>query len=343
MKRALVALASFAAVAGSVPACAQGDVAAFFKDKQMRIVVGSAPGAGYDLNARLLARHWTDHIPGKPQFIVQNQVGAGSVTMTNAVYGGAPRDGTVIGAAINGMPTASLLTPAIVKYDTKKLIWVGSTNRETQLCYVWHTAPVQSLADLKTTELVVGATSAGTTQFDFPIAAKAILGLKFKVISGYKGTTDIHLAMESGEVQGMGSNGWLSLKTLNSNWLAEKKVRPIVQFVLERNPELGDVPTIFEIASNDAQKQALRLLVARLEYGRPFFLPPDVPGDRVAALRRAFDETMKDPSYLAEAEKAKIDVSPMSGEEVEKLVAQVLDTPPDVVALVQKALESAGK
>lgn len=343
MRRALFAMAATAAAVIPGPIQAQGDAASFFKDKQMRIVVGSAAGAGYDLNARLLARHLTNHIPGKPSFVVQNQTGAGSVTMTNAVYAGAPRDGTVIGAAINGMPTASLLTPSIVKFDPRKLIWIGSTNRETQLCYVWHTAPVQSLADLKTKELVVGATSAGTTQFDFPIAVKEILGLKFKVISGYKGTTDIHLAMESGEVQGIGSNGWLSLKTLNSNWLTEKKVRPIVQFVLERNAELPDVPTIFDIATTDSERQALRLLVARLEYGRPFFLPPDVPADRVALLRRAFDATMKDPAFLAEADRSKIDVSPMTGEEVEKLVAQVLETPQPVVDLVQKALESVGK
>lgn len=343
MYRARLTLALLAAAAGSGPASAQGDVAPFFKDKQMRIVVGSAAGAGYDLNARLLARHWTNHIPGKPQIIVQNQVGAGSVTMTNAVYGGAPRDGTVVGAAINGMPTAALLTPSIVKFDPRRLIWVGSSNRETQLAYVWHTAPVKTLAELKTKELVVGATTAGTTQFDFPIAARDILGLKFKVISGYKGTTDIHLAMESGEVQGMGSNGWLSLKTLNSAWIAEKKVIPVVQFVLERNPDLKDVPTIFEIASSEAERQALRLLVARLEYGRPFFLPPEVPADRVAALRRAFDATMKDAAFLAEADRSKIDISPMTGEEVEKLVGQVLETPADVVARVAKALDSTGK
>lgn len=321
---------------------ASGQEDMFFKDKQIKIVVGSSAGSGYDINARVLARHLGDHIPGKPTVIVQNQVGAGSATMATSLYNTAPRDGTVIGAAINGMPTMQLLAPEAARFDPVKFNWLGSTNRDTQVSYVWKDAPVQSIDELKSKQLVVGATSPGTTQVDFPIVAQQILGLKYKVISGYEGTTNIHVAMERGEVQGMGANAWMSLKALNTNWLTDRKVKVILQYGLEKNPDLPDVPTVFSLATNEADRQALRLIVSRLEYGRPFFLPPDVPAARVEILRRAFDATVKDEAYLADAAKAQLEVGPMTGEEVAKLVAQVAVTPPDVVARVRAALKSAG-
>lgn len=333
-------LIAFALVAA--PAAGLADDS-FFKDKQIRIVVGSAAGAGYDLNARLLARHWVNHIPGAPGIVVQNLVGAGSVIMANQIYNTASKDGSTIGAAINGMPTAALFTPEVVQYDPRKFIWIGSTNRDTQISYAWHTAPVKTLEDLRTIELVVGATSAGTTQYDYPIVAAKLLGLRFKVISGYKGTTDVHLAMERGEVQGMGSNAWLSLKALNENWLQEKKVVPLVHFNFERHPDLPGIPTIFDAAKTESDRQAMALMVGRLEYGRPFFLPPGVPDVRVAALRKSFDATVRDPKFLAEAEKSKIDVDPISGQRVAELVERAMETPKDVVARVRQALAPGGK
>ena len=315
----------------------------FFKDRQIRLIVGSAAGAGYDLNARLLARHWPSYIPGAPTIVVQNLVGAGSVVMANQIYNSAPKDGSTIGAAINGMPTAALFTPEVVQYDPRNFIWIGSTNRDTQISYAWHTAPVKTLDDLRTKELVVGATSAGTTQYDYPVAAAKLLGLKFKVIAGYKGTTDVHLAMERGEVQGMGSNAWLSLKALNENWLREKKVVPLVHFNFERHPDLPDVPTIFDAARTESDKQAMALMVGRLEYGRPFFLPPGVPEVRVALLRKTFEATLKDPKFLAEAQKSNIDIDPITGQKVAELVEKAMETPKDVVARVSEALASGGK
>jgi tripartite-type tricarboxylate transporter receptor subunit TctC len=327
----------------AMPAGAQEDIAAFYKDKQLRIVVGSAAGSGYDLNARLFAKYFQRYVPGKPTIIIQNQPGAGSATMASALYNTAPRDGTVMGGAINGMPTLPLLAPEQARFDPTKFNWLGSTNRDTQVTYVWENAPVQSLADLQTKELVVGATTPGTTQVDFPVVARSVLGLKFKVISGYEGTTDIHVAMERGEVQAMGANGWLSLKALKSDWIRDRKVRIIMQYGQDKNPELPDVPTVFSLAKTDADRQALLLIVSRLEYGRPFFLPPEVPAARVEALRRAFDASVKDPEYLAEAEKQQLEVSPMTGEDVAALIRKVAQTPPDIVARVRAALESGGK
>jgi tripartite-type tricarboxylate transporter receptor subunit TctC len=333
-------LVAISALALGAPALAQEDAAAFYRGKTLRIVVGVAVGSGYDINARLLARHLGAHLPGNPTIIVQNQPGAGSLTMTNQLYAAGPFDGTAIGAPFNGAPTTPLLQPAGARFDPVKLNWIGSTNRETQVSYLWHTAPAQNLADLATTEVIVGAQAPGSTQYDFPVLANHLFGFKFKVITGYESTPKIHLAMERGEIHGNGATNWSTLKALNSSWIEEKKVRVIAQWALKRHPELRDVPLILDLAKTEANRAAVRLVIARLEYGRPFFMPPGVPLERVAAVRRAFDATMKDPAYLAEAEKLKIDVDPLTGEDVAALVDQVTRTPGDTVARVRTALEN---
>jgi tripartite-type tricarboxylate transporter receptor subunit TctC len=315
------------------------DVAEFYRGKTVRIIVGVGVGSGYDLNARLLARHLPDYIPGHPAVIVQNQPGAGSLTMTNQLFAAGPFDGTAIGASFNGMPTTPLFQPGAARFDPNKLVWLGSTNRETQVTYVWHAVPVRSLEDLRSRELIVGAQAPGSTQYDFPMLANGLFGFKFKVITGYESTPKIHLAMERGEVEGNGATNWTTLKLLNSDWIEQKKIRVLVQWGLKKHPELPDVPLILDIAKTDADKQALRLALARLEYGRPFFLPPGVPPERIAALRQAFDAAMKDPALLAEAEKSKIEIDPLTGGEVAELVRQVIATPADVVARVRAAIE----
>jgi tripartite-type tricarboxylate transporter receptor subunit TctC len=337
MKKALLALAAL--LLANAPALAQEDVAAFFKGKTLRLIVGIGVGSGYDINARLLARYMAAHIPGQPTIIVQNQPGAGSLTMTNALYNAGPFDGTVMGASFNGMPTTPLLQPAGARFDPVKLNWLGSTNRETQAMYVWHTAPAQVLEDARAKEIVMGAQAPGSTQFDYPVLANKLFGFKFKVVTGYESTPKIHLAMESGEVHGTIAN-WSTLKAINPGWIADKKIRIIAQWALKRNPELADVPLFLDLAKTDAERAALELMLTRLEYGRPFFLPPNVPAPRLEALRRAFDATMKDPAYLAEADKLKIEVDPLSGAEVAALVEQVSRTPADTVARVRTAMEN---
>jgi tripartite-type tricarboxylate transporter receptor subunit TctC len=334
MKRSLLALTMLL----TVTSASHGeDVAAFYAGKTIRLAVGVDVGSGYDLNARLLARHMGRHIPGHPAFIVQNQPGAGSATMTSQLYASGPFDGTTIGAAFAGMPTIPLLQPGGSRFDPTRLIWLGNTNRETHVTYVWHAAPVQSLAEAMTTELIMGAQAPGSSQVDFPLVADALLGFKFKIVAGYQSTPKINLALESGEVQGTIA-AWTTLKTLSSAWLADGKIRIIAQWALRRNPEL-DVPNVLDLAKTQAESDALRLVMARLDIGRPFFLPPNVPPDRVAALRAAFDATMKDPDYLAEAEALKIDVDPLTGAELAALVVQVSQTPAETVARVRAALE----
>jgi tripartite-type tricarboxylate transporter receptor subunit TctC len=337
MVRVLVACLA-AVVAHS--AVAQEDVATFYNNKQVRLVVGSAAGTGYDIIARTLARHWGEHIPGKPSIVVQNMPGAGSLQMTNLLYNSGPKDGSTVGLAINGMPTAPLLSPAAARFDPAKLNWIGSTNREIQAVMVWQTAPVQSLQDLMSKELVVGASSAGTATHDFPLVANAILGTKYRLVRGYEGTPQINRAMESGEVQGNGGIGWVSIKTQSGAWLKDGKIKVIGQYGLDRHPELKHIPTFMELAKTEADRQALRLVFARQEYGRPFFAPPDVPAERVTALRRSFDATLADKNFIADAAALSLDIEPMTGEQVAELVAAVSATEPAVVERVRAALNA---
>jgi hypothetical protein len=214
---------------GAAPAGAQADVAAFYKGKQLRMIVGSAVGGGYDLFARIVARHIVNHIPGNPHIIVQNQPAAGGVVMVNQLYGQGPKDGTVIGVPINGIPTAPLLQ-AGTQFDPTRLVWIGSTNREAYVAFVWHTVPVESIAELTSKEVVVGATTPGTTMVDFPLLVNDVLGTKFKVVRGYQGTPQINLAIERGEVQGMGGLGWASVKAQTPHWISERKIKVLAQY-----------------------------------------------------------------------------------------------------------------
>lgn len=330
-----------ALAASSQARAQQEDVAAFYAGKTLRMVVGVGVGSGYDINARVVARHIGNHIPGKPQIVVQNQPGAGSLTMTHALYNAAPKDGTVIGASHQGIPTAQLLTPEQTRFDPAKLNWIGSSNRETQVTYAWATVPIRTIDDIRKTKFVVGSQAPGSSQNDFPVALNRLFGFSFNVVNGYESTAKIHLAMESGEVQGIAAVNWSSLTSLQPQWLAQKKINLIGQFGMRVHPELKGVPMWLDVAKSEADKQAMELLLSRLETGRPFFFPPDVPAARVTALRRAFDATMKDPAFLAEADKAKLEVDPMTGEELAAFVTKLNATPADVVARVRDAL--AGK
>ena len=336
-KLVLALLVVFAAPSLNLPAHAQDDAASFYKGKVVRLVVGVGVGSGYDINARLVARYLPKYIPGNPSVIVQNQPGAGSLTMTNQMYAAGPFDGTVIGASFNGLPTTPLLQPTGARFEATKMNWIGSTNRETQAMYVWAASPIHSLADLTTKEMIVGAQAPGSTQYDYPKLAEKLFGWKFKVITGYEATPKIHLAMERGEVYGTWAN-WSTLKAIASDWIRDKKIRILAQWALRKHPELPDVPLILEQAETDEQKQALNLALARLEFGRPFFMPPNVAPERVAAIRRAFDATMKDKDFLAEADKLKIEIDPLSGSEVEAQIVKIYQTPADTVARVRDAM-----
>jgi tripartite-type tricarboxylate transporter receptor subunit TctC len=330
----------FATLCAHTPAQAQDAVADFYRGKQVQVRIGSAPGSGYDIAARLVAAHIGKYIPGNPNVIVQNVPGAGSLTLTNQLYNTAARDGTVIGAITNGMPTAPMLSPETARFDLSKFGWLGSTAPETIMVMVWHTAPVYSIRDLYEKEVVVGGVAHGTATVDNPLAANAFLGTKFKIVSGYEGTTHIDLAMERGEVMGHAGIGLVTAKARNQLWFAEKKVRIIAQYGLKPHPELMDVP-LFEMPKDPSDRQAFSVIVARQEYGRPLLTPPGVPPERLAALRHAFDAAMKDSELLADAKRQTLEINPVRGDQLDKLSAQIAATPPDVAARLRKVLDPA--
>lgn len=308
----------------------------FYKDKRITLIVGSAPGGGYDTFARTTAKHWGDQIPGKPNIIVQNMTGAGSLVASNHIYNVSAKDGTVVGAVNPGIATDPLLSPDLAKFDARKFNWIGSPLREIQTAVVWHTAAVQSLEDLKTKELLV-AGSGGATEV-FPTVSQKVLGLKFKVIAGYAGTKDGGLAMERGEVEGIGGTTWASIKATYGHFLAEKKIKVIIQYGLRRHPELPDVPMLMELPMTQDQRDQLNFVLARQDLGRPYITAPGVPADRVAILRSSFVATMKNPAFVKEAASRKLDLDPepVTGEELQKLVADIYATPEALVARLRE-------
>ena len=309
-----------------------------FKGKDLRILIGFPPGGGYDLYGRLVARHYGKQLPGQPNVISQNMPGAGSVLVANHLAHVAARDGTVLGTFASGVPAVPLLTPDQAKFDARELTWIGSVNTETQLDYMWHTAPVKTLDDAMRTEAIIGATGPGAATVDFPLMVKVILGFKYKLVLGYKGSAEIDLAMERGEVHGVGGLTWTSVSTTNAAWLRDKKINLIGQYGQTKHPDLPDVPLVIDLAKTPADRQALTLVFARQEMGRPFAAPPALGAERTALLRRAFDATMTNGDFLADAKKGQLPVLPLDGETMQKMVADLYATPPDVVERVRNIL-----
>ena len=333
------AAAAAAILAAGASQSAHAD--SFYKGKRVKFLVGSSPGGGYDTYSRVLARHYGVNIPGHPTFIVQNMPGASSRKVANFMYNKAPKDGSTIAAVFSGIPTEPLVNPNKARFDARKFTWIGSANKGTFIGFVWHTSPTQTLGDLKTKQMIVGASGGAT--YDYPALANTLLGLNFKIISGYTGTKAIGLAMERGEVQGNAGTTWASIKLQHPEWIRDKKVRVFVQYGRNKNPELPNVPRMMNLAKNDADRQALNLMYVRQEYQRPYIAPPGLPAVRVKTLRTAFNVTMKDPAYLADAKKRRLDVDPLTGEQIEALISEVYKTPKAVVERVKKILANRPK
>jgi tripartite-type tricarboxylate transporter receptor subunit TctC len=313
-------------------------VADFYRGKTVTIIVGYGAGGGYDLYARTLARHMGRHLPGNPNFIVQNITGAGSVNAANNLYNVAPKDGTAFGTFGRGLAMEPLIGTARVQYDATKFTWLGSGTNEVSVCVTWHTSPVKTWADALKTPFTVGGEGAGSDPDTFAALVRNAFGAKLRLVTGYKGTTDTILAMERGEVDGRCGWSWSSVKSTRPLWIKEKKLNYLVHLSETKAPELPNVPLIEEFA-NARQKQILRLVLSRQIVGRPFAAPPGIPADRAQALRRAFDATLKDKEFLAEAVKVKLDVNPVTGEEVDRLIAQLYATPKDIVEETRAAIK----
>jgi len=315
-------------------------VADFYKGKTISMVVGYSAGGGYDTYARIIARFMGKHIPGNPTIVVQNMPGAGSLTAANHIANSAPKDGTVFGTVARGAAFDPLFGNPSAKFDASKMNWIGSANDEVSVCVAWATSGIKSIADVENKELVVGGTGPTADTDQFPRVVNGVLGTKFKLITGYPGGNDINLAMERGEVQGRCGWSWSSVISTRKAWLDEKKINILVQIALKKHPDLPNVPLLVDLAKTPEQKQILTLVCARQPLGRPYVAPPGVPADRIAALRKAFMDTMADKEFLAEAEKQKLEITPISGEEVQQIIVDSYKTDP---AVVKKTAELLGE
>jgi len=325
--RILSIAAAALTVAAAVPIFAEGaaaqSVADFYKGKNITVLIGYAPGGTYDATARLLSRHMPKHIPGNPTMIPSNLVGAGSIKAILNLYAVSPKDGTYLGMVARSYAIEPVFNPEAAKYDPTKFNPIGSSSSEVSIAASWHTAPFKTFDDLFQREITVGSTGMTDDTGRFPLLTRNLTGAKIKIVQGYPGGNDVTLAMEREEVQGRFGWSWGSVKSRARNWLDEKKINVLFQMALNKAPDLPNVPWIMDYVKNEQDRQALELLFAPQVTAWPLIAPPDVPADRLKALRAAFDATMTDKDFLVEADKLKLDVEPISGEEMAKLVARL--------------------
>jgi tripartite-type tricarboxylate transporter receptor subunit TctC len=322
--------AAIAASAIATPAAA----ADFYAGKTIDFIIGSNPGGGYDIYARTLARHIVKHIPGNPQIIPKNLPGAGSGKAATFMQTLAPKDGTALGAVFPGALMEPLLGDrAKAQYDPPKFQYIGTADNGTRVCAVWHASPTKTLEDAQNRKTVLGASQAGGSSRDYGYMHNHLNGTKFDVVSGYKGSVDIMLAIERGEVDGMCGYDWSSIRTQRPHWIAEKKVNILVQVALEPNPDLTKmgVPPIWKFIKNDEDKKVAELILTQQVFGRPYFVPAGTPSDRVRILRDAFDKTMQDPAFLEDAKKQRLDIEPLGGAKVQQLIENLYAAPPRII------------
>ncbi|MDB5569971.1 MAG: efflux transporter protein [Hyphomicrobiales bacterium] len=327
---------TLAGLCAALPAMAQG--AGPFAGKPLTMIIGFGPGGGYDLWGRVVARHIGKNLPGTPTVVPQNMPGAGSYTAAGNIYSIAPKDGTVMGIIARDAPLGPLTGQTGARFDPLQMSWIGTPTTETNVCIASNTAKVKSVEDLYTTELILGDTGPGTGTRSYPKALAVLLGMKFKLIAGFPASSDVFLAMERGEVDGICE----SLDSVNGkkpDWLPSGRVKVIFQGGVAPSHELPGAPFILDLAKTEEQKQAIKFLYAGQGVGRPFVAPPNLPPERLKMLRGAFNATMKDPEFLADAKRQKLDVDPKTGEELEALIQQIYATPKDIVQKVGELIK----
>jgi tripartite-type tricarboxylate transporter receptor subunit TctC len=311
-----------------------------YRGKTVDMVISSGAGGGYDLYGRLVARYMPHHIPGNPTFVVQNMTGAGGLAAMNYVANVARPDGLTIGQIQNTVPFQKLFGVAGSAFDPTAVAYLGSANSEVAVAFTWHASPTQSFEDLLKRETVMAGSTGAISAIDAR-AMNDLLGTKIKLVTGYPGTTESYLAIQRGEAEGFPATFWSSLKAGQKDWLAQKKIKIIVQLALAKAPDLPDPPLIFDFVRTPEQRSVFELLLTPQALGRPFVVAPATPPDRVALLRTAFEQTMKDPDFLAEAKRLNLDVELTSGQHVESLVRKAYQSPPALVARVESIMGGA--
>jgi tripartite-type tricarboxylate transporter receptor subunit TctC len=324
------------ALFASLPAGAQS-VEEFYRGKSITLAIGFTPGGGYDLYARHLARYMGKHIPGRPVIVPQNMAGAGSLRAANFIYSAAPKDGTAFGTFARTTGLNPLLESGAT-FDGTKFTWLGSVTNDISLCVTWHTSKANNWESFLKVPTALGGQAPSSEPDIFANLYKNVFGAPIKLVAGYPGTNEITLAMERGEVDGLCGLSWSTIQTRHINWLKEKKINLIVQAAFKKQPDIGNVPLVMDMTKDTEKLQILKLILAAQEMARPFAAPPDIPRDRAAALIAAFNATMKDPEYLADAKKSRIDVNPVSGPDIDKLLAELYATPKDVITKASQAI-----
>jgi len=301
-----------------------------FAAKSVAMIIGFGPGGGYDLWGRTVGRHIGRHLPGAPTVTPQNMPGAGSYAAASYIFNIAPKDGSVLGIIARDAALGPLSGATGARFDPTRLSWIGTPTKETNVCVAYHTSQVKSVLDLYDKQLIVGDTGPGTGTRSYPKALNELLGMKFKLVGGFPASSDVFLAMERGEVEGICEN-LDSIKIRRPDWIPTRKISILFQGGAEPNPELDGVPFVLDLALTGEQRQALEFLYAGQGIGRPFVAPPDLPPDRLKMLRDAFKATMTDPAFVAEAQKSKLDLEPEDGEHLAVLIAKIYATPKPIV------------
>jgi tripartite-type tricarboxylate transporter receptor subunit TctC len=306
----------------------------FYSRHSVTFHIGYPAGAAYDIYARVVGRFLGRHIPGNPTVVMKNVPGASSLVLANSLANVLPRDGTAIGALFERIGIEPLVNPQHAKFDGTKLTWIGSVLKVTDVCMFWHAAAAKTIEDAKRREVIVGTAGVAGNSALAPRVLNAFVGTKFKLVGGYGGA-DLFLAMERGETDARCGMSWGGLKASKPEWLAEKKVNIVVQMAINKHSELGGVPHIMDLVSKPEDRAALEYLYATQEMGRPFAAPPGIPEDRKIALRRAFDDTMKDPEFLDAAKKGLLEIDPIAGAGVQAIMERLYTTPRAVIDRVE--------
>ena len=341
MQKLLVGILALCTAALTAHPSGAQPAADFYRGKTVKFVVGSNTGGSYDTYSRLLAQFMGRHIPGNPNLVVENMPGASGTKSAHYLAEIAPKDGSVIGMFNQSMPQRQMFEPDQVQFDLSKFGWIGAMNTSTTVFITWHASGVKTLEDAKKKEVIMGALSATGGNSVYPLLINAFLGTKFKVVLGYQGGNTIQLAMERGEVDGRAAVVWSGLKAGWPHWFAEKKVHVLLQTGLQKEKDLPDVPLLLDLARNEEEKAIFRFVSSDSAIGFPVTAPPGIPADRLAALQKAFNDTMKDPDFLKAAADRKLEIEPSSGNEVKKVVADMISTPKDVIAKIKQALSDA--
>jgi tripartite-type tricarboxylate transporter receptor subunit TctC len=315
----------------------------FYTGKTLTLIISTGVGGGVDANARMVAKHMTNHIPGKPTIVPKNMTGAGHLQATNYMYNVAPKDGTSLAAILPSFVIYQIIDGKGAQYDARRFLWIGASDVDNQNMYTWAAANIKSVDDAKKREVLMGGTGAGSYTTLWPILMNNLLGTKFKMVMGYKATTEIHLAMQRGEVQGRAGNYFSSLRSQNPDWLRDKKINFLAQIGSEKDPDFMDVPLLTDLAQNDEQRQIFKLFSGEIGLGRPIITTPDVPAARLAALRKAFQETVDDPAFREDAKKADLGVHPLSADKLKAISEGILDTPSAMVEKGKIAMTSKGQ